>query len=337
VWKMAQENVKDRGNSPNDYGKVRTEFWKLVHPETKLFGDEADQFKDVEVGRKFIQDGGYTFEDSRPGRAPRLVFNQPLSRNDYTLSLQHDIPQHKILKAARDLNYLLTDPQNLRLTTTRDNLHEDSVRFSKASWVEEHVEKCREALKNVLNESRAELSTAEHKTFGDFHKQVDERLSQARDWERQALKEVECDCDTFRELRTQYAIEKGRLIENQHMPVPNELAQLGSQREQQKELSRQIKRLEHQIEFGQEAVIRQVVDSAHALREQIEAIKNNLRGSVAWARLHRQMEERLRELEQQSDVPAEVRRWPEVTLSDCRRSIEREDTRIVDPRIHCGR
>ncbi len=120
VWDEA------RKNHPDDYNRTRQKFWEFLHPKTEV--SEPKRFVEaIKEGRNFIENAGYTFEASTPGNAPRIISDLLLTRNDYTLSIQHHLPQ-ELIRTKNELKELLTDSRFLRFAQIRDNIHEDTIR-----------------------------------------------------------------------------------------------------------------------------------------------------------------------------------------------------------------
>jgi hypothetical protein len=121
--------------------------------------------------------------------------------------------------------------------------------------------------------------------------------------------EEQAELANVHQLRAQKAIEKEKYEEAKQQATPDNLVELGRQLERQKELGRHIaqleaqNKLEAQSQSAQQSVIRQSVEVASKLREQLKQLEDRARDNEAWDRLLREFEERLRELEQEATPP----------------------------------
>ena len=177
AWNIA---ANEKGTS-KIYENVRTRFWKLLHPDSNKAKLSETERKIVDVAYRYLKDAGFTFDGVRPGSAPRLVSVHPLSPNDYTLSLQHEIPQDLIRQSDGRLDSLLIDPANLRFATTRNNIHEDTVRFGQdktfMASLQQIADVSSQTLVGVLKEASAHVNPAQLKRIKEVETQVTKELA----------------------------------------------------------------------------------------------------------------------------------------------------------------
>jgi hypothetical protein len=292
VWEMAQD--RKRTSSPTNDRAVNKEWRKLLNPEAQIADLNAGQRQTIDAARKWLEDAGFSFEGCDPGTGPRLVSDRPLSRNDYTLSLQHEFPQKLIKLAEGRLDHDMTNAENLRLTTTRDNLQEDSIRFGKSrsfmGSAEERARECLEGLRGVLDQAREHLAAEEVR---ELRQELSERLGRPKDMERRVLEK-----DSLSDLRDEYLVEH-RVLEELKHNRPTESSELGRHQRQVAEQHQHMEHARATYEVACERVNRELQDNMSAAIDNVRMALGLERLQEEW---QRDLEDRIMKIKRELNM-----------------------------------